>query len=348
MSIDIADLAACRMLALGEPTHWEPAFQQARNELFAQLVERGFSSIALETDRIAALSVDDFVRHGIGEFDAVMREGFTHGFGEFAGNRQLVAWMREYNDGRPDEQRLRFYGCDTQTENTTAPSPRGYLEYARDYLKLDVDLAGDDAPWVREEAILDAAKSPGNSDEARRLRAIADDMLVTLDAQVPGSREEREDWLRARTYLTAGIGLLRYHRQAAKPMDRPSRIAGLLAVRDAIIAQNLLDIRDIEAQRRPTLVSAHNVHLQPSHPSNTPIGDGAVTWIAAGQVVAALLHEQYVFIVGGLVPGAPGWSLSTDVSAVLTPEGAALPHGYVPVTPGVVDGAVAALCVSAG
>jgi erythromycin esterase-like protein len=346
MSIDIADLvpSSCRMLALGEPTHWEPAFQQARNELFAQLVERGFSAIALETDRVAALVVDDFVRHGVGEFDAVMRAGFTHGFGEFEGNRQLVAWMREYNEGRPDEQRLRFYGCDTQTENTTAPSPRGYLEYARDYLKLDVDLAGDDEPWIREEAILDAAQSPGNSDEARQLRTIADDLLTTLDAQTPVSREE---WLRARTYLTAGIGLLRYHQQAAKPMDRASRIAGLMAKRDAIIARNLLDIRDIEAQRGPTLVHAHNVHLQPDHPSNTPIGDCAVSWIAAGQIVAALLHEQYVFIASGLVSGT-GWWLSTDVAAVVTPEGAALPHGYVPVTTAVVDGAVAALCVSGG
>ncbi len=348
--MNIAELvpSSCRVLALGEPTHWEPAFQSVRNELFARLVEHGFRSIVLETDRVAALAVDDFVRAGIGEFDAVMRDGFSHGFGEFETNRQLVGWMREYNENRPPEQRLSFHGCDAPTENTSTQSPRRYLEHARDYLKLDIDLAdliGEDERWSREEAILDVTKSPGATPAAHELRSIADDMLATLDAQTPASRA---DWLRARTHLTAGIGLLRYHKQAAKPMDLPKRIGGLMAVRDAIMARNLLDIHAIEAERGPTLLNAHNVHLQPTHPSNTPAGDAAVTWIAAGQIVAALLDEQYVFVASALVPDGAGWRLDTDVATALTPADAALPHGYLPVTEAVVDGAAAVLCVSDG
>src|SRR5689334_8339564 len=68
---------SCDLLALGEPTHLEPAFGRIRNELFGQLAEHGFRSIALETDRVAALAVNDFVQDGVGTCDAVMTEGFS-------------------------------------------------------------------------------------------------------------------------------------------------------------------------------------------------------------------------------------------------------------------------------
>ncbi len=114
MSQQIRDFVtpSCALLALGEPTHQEPAFALLRNELFAQLVEQGFRSIALESDRVAALTADDFVRDGTGGLDHAMSEGFSHGLGELATNRQLLAWMREYNRNQPPEQRLTFYGFD--------------------------------------------------------------------------------------------------------------------------------------------------------------------------------------------------------------------------------------------
>lgn len=140
MSQDIRDFVtpSCDLLALGEPTHWEQAFPRARNELFAQLVDHGFRSIALETDRVAALIVNDFVQEGVGTLDTVMGEGFSHDFGKLDANRHLIAWMREYNESRPPEDRLAFHGFDASTEMMNVPSPRRYLEYARDYL----DLAG--------------------------------------------------------------------------------------------------------------------------------------------------------------------------------------------------------------
>src|SRR5690606_15430387 len=150
--------APCDLLALGEPTHLEPSFGWVRNELFARLAGLGFRSIALESDRVAALAVDDYVREGAGSLDAVMDAGFSHGFGKAEANRALVAWMHAYNRDRPAEERLAFHGFDVPAETTEAPSPRPYLEYARDYLGLDLDFAGlvgDDERWARTEAILD-------------------------------------------------------------------------------------------------------------------------------------------------------------------------------------------------
>jgi len=70
------------VLALGEPTHGESAFLQIRNEAFAWLTERGYRSIALESDQSAGLIADEFVRGCAAvTLDRALAEGFSHGSG---------------------------------------------------------------------------------------------------------------------------------------------------------------------------------------------------------------------------------------------------------------------------
>ncbi|NIH86187.1 erythromycin esterase family protein [Amycolatopsis granulosa] len=363
---------AADFLALGEPTHLEPAFARIRNDLFAQLADLGFAAIALETDRVAALTVNDYVQHGAGSLDAVMRDGFSHRFGELDNNRRLVAWMREYNENRPAAQRLAFHGFDVSTEMMNAPSPRPYLEHARDYLGLDHDIAGltgDDERWHRTEAVMNAAESPGATPEADRLRVIADDMLVILYASAPLliAATSRAEWHRARIHLTAGLGLLRYHRQAAEPVDDTARWTRLSAFRDAMMAQNLLDIRDIE--RGPVLVFAQNRHLQRNE-SHLRLGPMDVNWSSAGAIVSSLAGERYRLIVGSLGRsraielGEPApetfegllqrrigtWGLvpARDLAHAQTRTDTDPMQGYFPLDQETLDGADAVLHVSAG
>lgn len=356
MTQDIRDFLtpSCDLLAIGEPTHLEPVFPRIRNELFAQLVDRGFRSIALEIDRVAALAVNDFVQEGAGNLDVVMKEGFTHGWGALEPNRELVSWMREYNENLPPRERLAFHGCDAPTENTSAPSPRGYLEHVRDYLHLDVDIAsvaGGDERWSRTEAIMDPAQSPGATADAERLRLIADDLLAALHARAPEliAATSRARWIRARTYLTVGIGLLRYHNQSAEPLERDARIVRLLASRDVLMAQNLFEIRDIEARRGPTLVFAHNTHLRPK-------ATGPQDWYGAGAIYASLVDE-YLFVAGSLgrseVHGIPEpepdsyegvlqsrfptWGLARAAEVTATRTRTNPYHGYFPLDQGLLD-----------
>ena len=44
------------------------------------------------------LAVDDYVTSGTGTLDEVMERGFSHEWGAFPANRELVRWMRAYND----------------------------------------------------------------------------------------------------------------------------------------------------------------------------------------------------------------------------------------------------------
>lgn len=372
--MDIRDFVtkSCDLLAFGEPTHAEPAFAWIRNQLFSQLVDLGFRSIALETDHVAALTVNDFVQQGVGTLDAVMREGFSHGFGDLEPNRQLVAWMRDYNENRPSEEQLAFHGFDGCMETMSAPSPRRCLDYARDYLELDLDLTsllGDDERWSRTEAVLDPTKSVGDTAEAERLRSIADDMLTSLYARAAKliAATSRAEWFRARTYLTGGLGLLRYHKQCAQRLDDSARWSLLSATRDGLMAQNVLDLRSIEARRGATLLFSHNLHLQ-RNPSHMPMGHMNLNWFSAGAILASLLDDQYTFVAGSLGRSATiglqepeantyegalqnrftTWGLTpaTTVTAARTRTDSTPQQGYFPLDEAMLDTADAVLHIS--
>lgn len=92
-----------QLLGLGEPTHGVQDFPRWRNRIFKALVqEHGFRSMAIESDIVAGLQVGDYVLGGAGTLDEVMGKGFSHGFGAYAANRELVEWLRKYSLGRDE------------------------------------------------------------------------------------------------------------------------------------------------------------------------------------------------------------------------------------------------------
>ncbi|MFJ8542230.1 erythromycin esterase family protein [Streptomyces sp. NPDC093586] len=303
-----------RLLALGEPTHGEDTLLDLRNELFRRLVEEeGYRTIAIESDCVAALVVDDYVTAGTGTLDEVMERGFSHGFGASAANRELVRWMRAYNvradnDGRPASERIRFAGFDGPLEITGAASPRQALTALHGYLAARVDadllpctgqtldrLLGPDERWTDPAAMTAPSRSVGQSAEAGRLRLLADDLVALLDAETPHliAAASRDDWDRARLYGRTATGLLRYHHWMAD--TSPSRMTRLCALRDSMMAHNLLAV----AERGPALVHAHNSHLQRDK-SSMQMWQGPVEWWSAGALVSARLGEEYAFVATAL------------------------------------------------
>ncbi|WP_030160895.1 erythromycin esterase family protein [Streptomyces sp. NRRL S-244] len=298
-----------RLLALGEPTHGEDSLLDLRNELFRQFVEQeGYRTIAIESDCMMGLVVDDYVTSGTGTLDEAMEHGFSHGWGASSANRELVRWMRAYNDGRPASERLRFAGFDGPLEITGAASPRQALTALHGYLSTGVDadllpctaetldrLLGTDDRWTDPAAMTDPARSVGQSAEAGRLRLLADDLVALLEAQTPHLIEAttREDWDRARLYGRTATGLLRYHHWMAD--GSPARMARLCALRDLMMAHNLLAV----AARGPALVHAHNSHLQ-REKSTMQMWQGPVEWWSAGALVSAQLGEEYAFVATAL------------------------------------------------
>ncbi len=298
-----------RLLALGEPTHGEDVLLDVRNDLFRQLVEQeGYRTIAIESDCMMGLVVDDYISSGTGALDEVMEHGFSHGWGASAANRELVGWMRAYNDGRPVSERLRFAGFDGPLEITGAASPRQALTALHVYLTAWTDadllpcttetldrLLGADDRWTDPAAMMDPSQSVGQTPEAEQLRLLADDLVALLDTQTPHliAASSRDAWDRARMYGRTATGLLRYHFCMAH--TSPNRMARLCALRDSMMAANLLAI----AERDPALIHAHNSHLQRDK-STMRMGGQPLEWWSAGAIVSAQLGERYAFLATAL------------------------------------------------
>ena len=260
-----------QLLGLGEPTHGVEAFPLWRNRVFQTLVDtQGFCSIAIESDIIAGLQVDAHIASGQAPLDEVMTGGFSHGFGGEQANRDLVVWMRQFNAGRNEMNRLRFYGFDPPIENMWAASPRHALLALHDFLArhhshLSMDratleqLCGDDARWTNQAAAMDPSQSVGDTADAWHLRALADDLLGFLETQRPELGADPGLWT-AQLHARTALGLLRYHANLAAPS--PDRISQMLGLRAVMMTDNLLAIAEREEERGPTLVFAHNSHLQ--------------------------------------------------------------------------------------
>lgn len=299
-----------RLLALGEPTHGEDTLLEVRNQLFRQFVEQeGYRTIAIESDCMKGLVVDDYVTSGTGTLDEVMELGFSHGFGAFAANRALVRWTRAYNDGLPASEQVRFAGFDGPLEITGAASPRQALTALHACLTARVDagllpctaetldrLLGDDDRWTDPAAMTDPSQSAGQSAEAKELRLLADDLVALLDAQTPHliTATSRDDWDRARLYARTATGLLRYHYWMAD--TSPARMTRLIGQRDSMMAGNLLAV----AERNPALVHAHNSHLQRHKSTMRMWEQPLLEWWSAGALVNARLGKEYAFLATAL------------------------------------------------
>ncbi|MRH91752.1 erythromycin esterase family protein [Nocardia sp. SYP-A9097] len=359
------------LLALGEPTHGIEAFPLLRNELLRHLVERGYRSIALETDYFAAALVDDYVCGVAADIESALADGFSHGFGAVPGNRELVEWLRAHNAGRAPREQVRFHGFEAPIEYAGAPSPRHALTTVIDYLPealrpgsirvLDA-LLGADADWTNPAAMYDAAASIGDSERARALRIVADDLAGALRRAAPALRHaDPTGYDHVAAHARTALGLLRYHAAMADPA--PDRIATLLSVRAEMMAENLLAIVAQEQRRGPTLVFAHNAHLQRAQ-SLSPIVGAETKWANAGALVGLALGEHYVFLASDANPAGEPRTLqhvlaaatlrralfpAPALRAALDPSiGAGTPivPGHIPLDPADLDGADAVIFIA--
>ncbi|HUR04335.1 MAG TPA: erythromycin esterase family protein [Nonomuraea sp.] len=285
------------LLGLGEARHFVGELGELRNEIFRHLVEQeGYRSFATESDCLMGLLVDDYITTGAGTLDDVMERGFSHNFGTSPANRELVRWMRAYNEEH--DEKLRFFGFDGPLEYWAA-SPRQALTAL--YALLDGPLPctmetldtllGPDDRWSNEATVMDPSQSIGQSADAQRLRVIADDLVALLETQAPRlSAEDRES---GALYGRTAVGLLRYHHWMAD--TSPARIARLSALRDAMMAANLCAV----AERGPALVFASNLHLQ-RNKTLMPFGDQTLEWWSAGAIAETHLGDRYAFLASAL------------------------------------------------
>jgi protein-L-isoaspartate(D-aspartate) O-methyltransferase len=147
--------ANARVVLLGEASHGTSEFYRARDAITRRLIEaHGFRIVAVEADWPDAASIDRYVRHApLARQEEAAFQRFPTWMWRNAEVDTFVAWLRQYNQSRPHDERAGFHGLDLYSLNS---SIRAVIDYLDDVDPEASQIArrryGCLTPWSKEPA----------------------------------------------------------------------------------------------------------------------------------------------------------------------------------------------------
>ncbi|MDT0391349.1 erythromycin esterase family protein [Streptomyces dubilierae] len=264
------------VVGAGEATHGSHDFLALKARVFRYLVERrGFRTFALETAWSTGVRLDDYVVHGKGDPERIMREDlqYTYALNPTAENLALVRWMREYNRRRPHDP-VRFMGddwgytgpelYDRVTDWVARVRPRHAPRFEALYRGLRPAVPS----GAYQRAYLARPLAERRAMAARTGRALR--LLRTLAPGGPAAHREFAEVLRHATVIdqtATGYGF---------DFADPDQVAEAMRRRDEDMADNVLWWQAHTGHR--VLLSGHNNHIgyRPEDPQVLPRTQGAV------------------------------------------------------------------------
>ena len=260
-----------RFVGHGESHHYTREFNRFRARLFRFLVaEMGFTTFVLEVGFVEAKVAHDFVagRHDDAD-DAFINVNQT--FGLWAHQQEMLTWMRDHNRGRPDDEKLRFYGMDgSQGWAHAATAVEAVCRYLDGVdASFAADIRNDVLPLARA---ITRYSLDETADEAFHALIHGLTRLVGRfeSEQIPyveKSSQEAFDWAHGFAVMAQQIGTMLCEVRACP--DQPLRAWS--NVRDFNMARQFRWIAEREPTDARILFAAHNVHLQTCYSSETDV-----------------------------------------------------------------------------
>jgi erythromycin esterase-like protein len=242
------------VVGLGEATHGTREFFELKHRLIAFLVrELDCRVVAMEAAFSESTAIYDYVVHGEGDPKEAL-DGIHFWTWNVESVLSLLEWLRAFNEGRPLDDRVRFYGVDAQHTVGPARELREYLDRVDpDYLArveddLDTLAEGLETWTTPDEEVL--ATTAATADTVAGVR----DRLVERRESYVEATSPEEHELAVRHAWTLG----RVHELAAENAAADD-MSGW-AVRERSMAANLAWALDREDADQVVLW-AHNAHL---------------------------------------------------------------------------------------
>lgn len=279
-------LSDATVVGLGESTHGTREFFELKARIIRHMVtELDCRLVALEANLPETLAVNEYVVHGEGD-PATTLDGIYFWTWTVKAVRNLLEWLRGFNEGRPLDDRVRFHGVDVQYTTGAVDRLRAFL---RDVDPEFLDRIDSDLDAVDGEGV-----APHQDGDATDAAAAAADVVPRLRDRLRENREayaratsERDTALAERLVVVIDSAIdyraaVRDWSAAGAPADDPP--ARALSLRDEMMADNaawLLERTDTER----LALWAHDSHLN-------RVGRRRQT-DAAAPSAGALLEDRY-------------------------------------------------------
>jgi len=241
------------VVGLGEATHGTREFFGTKHRVIRLLVEEfGFRTVAFEADVAKALAADAYARRGDGDPEAALAALDAWQWRTEA-VRDLLAWIRAFNEGRPPDDRVRVRGIDLSDPSAPAAVLRALLRQA-DVIPIPNDLgtlAASDGP-PEEEAARDRYLTRGETVAT----AVGKRLDANREAFVGAASEAV--YARTRHLCRVVVRNCEWHRVRH---ERDGPHADGMAERDRLLAENVAWSLDRDPGEG-VAVWAHNGHVK--------------------------------------------------------------------------------------
>ncbi len=116
-----------KIVAMGEATHGTSEFFKMKHRFFEFLVEEmGYRVFAMECDGGAGQVINDYILSEEGNLEDCLGDIKYEVF-RTEEVKDMIKWMKEYNDDPSHKEKIKFYGMDIQNIVDTLPKLSYYL-----------------------------------------------------------------------------------------------------------------------------------------------------------------------------------------------------------------------------
>lgn len=232
-----------RVFGFGEASHHGKEFFDLKAKFFKYMVEQqGVRIFIMEESYQAERGINAYITRGAGDKASVLKN-----FGQYIWYTNevfnLLQWMRDFNQGKPRETQIRFYGVDNQMGYDINNRLRSYVQ------KHNIAI---------DESLLVAADSCSAAQVGKiKVKEWGEKMLPKLQ-QIKQALEQNREKLSADdtieyNNMQRGLGYLEYY---TAYISWPAS-----GVRDNAMYENILKILDLEGQSSKAFIWAHNEHI---------------------------------------------------------------------------------------
>jgi erythromycin esterase len=229
-----ARLAETPVVGVGENSHGIAELKTIPRHLVRRLVgDHGVRLVAMEGTLGEFEAVDRYVTRGEGDLEAAM-SSLRFYFWRTEDVRRTFEWLRSFNEGRPETERVRVRGYDAQRFAVNARAIRSYLD------RVDPAYLDDVSDALDPLATPEEAGSSGTRPTAARER-----LVETLDERLAAREDEyvaessRREWRLVRRHVRTLERGLRFH-----AASRDENFTEAKTIRDRAMAANVLWLRE--------------------------------------------------------------------------------------------------------
>ncbi|WP_346867150.1 MULTISPECIES: erythromycin esterase family protein [unclassified Clostridium] len=242
-----------KIVGMGEATHGTSEFFKMKHRFFEFLVEEmGYRVFAMECDGGAGQVINDYILKGEGNIEDSLPALYRT-----EEIKNMIKWMKEYNDEPSNEKKIKFYGMDIFNIVDTLPKLSYYLE------KLDKEL---------QTKVEDTLNTIYRNDIKALTNEQLDSVLLNINEIKKDMENTKEKYLNNNLQNEYELAIwnlnlvsqsIEYRIEVNKSVNHKVQSVAAINLRDKYMAANVKWIQDHESKlgNDKVMLWAHNIHV---------------------------------------------------------------------------------------